>query len=201
MAKDNKLKQVITKVIVRILIWCVSTLRYDRNQRPTKPCIVALWHEDISTACRFFSNYDAVTLASPSRDAENLSVPVLIANNITLLRYTASKPDLATQGIYKMLQFKGNYCLGLTIDGPTGPRRQAKAGVLILAARLGIPLYACRFSYRHFRLKSSWDKTKIPLPFTKIHAHISEPILLNRKSNIRSELAKLDKLMLELGDD
>ncbi len=200
MAKDNKLKQVITKVIVRILIWCVSTLRYDRKKRPAKPCIVALWHEDISTACRFFSNYDTVTLASPSRDAENLSVPVLIANNITQLRYTASKPDLATQGIYEIMKYKEN-CLALTIDGPSGPRRKSKAGVLILAARLGIPLYACRFSYRHFRLKSSWDKTKIPLPFTKIHAHISEPILLNRKSNIRSELTKLDKLMLELADD
>lgn len=201
----HKITQLITsaiiKVIIKVLIWCVSTLRYDRAQRPIKPCIVAVWHEDIAVVCRFFSNYNSVSFASPSKDAERLSVPVLTANNIQLLRYTASKPDLAVKGLYEMLKFKGDYCIGMTIDGPTGPWRKAKAGVLILAIRLGLPVYACRFSYKHVRLNSTWDKTKIPLPFGKIHAKISPPILLDRKANIRDELVKLENTMHQLGDD
>lgn len=198
---SQRIASALVKGIVKVVIWFVHTLRYDRSQRPPKPCIVAVWHEDIAVVCRFFSNYNAVSVVSPSRDGELLAVPVLTANNIVVLRHTASKPESAVQGLFEMLKYKGEYCIGLTVDGPTGPRRQVKAGVLILAMRLGVPLYACRFNYKHLTFKSSWDQTKIPLPFCKIDAKISEPIMLDRRANIRSELVKFNKLMNDLGDD
>lgn len=202
MAK-NKLKKILEKIteraVAKLLMWWVSTIRYDRNQLPQKPCIFAVWHEDIMVTSRFFSNYNTVAIVSPSQDAERLAVPISDSNNITLLRFSSSKPALAVQGLYEMMKYK-EHCLGLTIDGPLGPRRKAKPGVLIISKRLGLPLYACRFSYKGFRLRT-WDKLKMPLPFTKMQANLSAPMLLDRQSDIRSSLTQLEGLMEELGDD
>lgn len=198
---SNKLNQLLTKIAVKILTWYVATLRYNRQLLPKKPCIIAMWHEEGLAGFRFFSNYNTVTMVSPSRDGGALAVPILIANNIEVVRYTSSKPELAHKGLYALLKYKGDYCIVVGVDGPTGPRRKSKAGAAILAMRMGLPLYACRFSYKSFRIKKSWDQTKIPAPFAKINAHISQPIFLNKKSSIREEMKKLDKLLLQLNPD
>lgn len=73
---------------------------------------------------------------------------------------------------------KDSISCGITIDGPKGPRRQAKPGVVIIAARSGsviIPSIAVASSYWEF---NSWDRFKVPKPFATINIIFGEHIVV-----------------------
>jgi lysophospholipid acyltransferase (LPLAT)-like uncharacterized protein len=57
------------------------------------------------------------------------------------------------------------HLIGITPDGPRGPRRQAALGVAQLAALSGVPVVplAARTS-RRIQL-NTWDRMRVPLPF------------------------------------
>jgi lysophospholipid acyltransferase (LPLAT)-like uncharacterized protein len=55
--------------------------------------------------------------------------------------------------------------IGITPDGPRGPRRQAAAGVAQLAALSGVPVLPCAArTSRRIQLQT-WDRMPVPLPF------------------------------------
>lgn len=65
---------------------------------------------------------------------------------------------------------------GLAPDGPCGPARDARKGILHLSARSGVPIIPVRIRCsRSFQLRS-WDQKVIPLPFGKITVRYGQPI-------------------------
>ncbi|OYW24520.1 MAG: hypothetical protein B7Z55_01950 [Planctomycetales bacterium 12-60-4] len=65
----------------------------------------------------------------------------------------------------------------ITPDGPRGPRRELKAGVVYLASQTGRRICACAYTCRRgWRIQGSWTDMLIPLPFTTVYLIISEPI-------------------------
>jgi lysophospholipid acyltransferase (LPLAT)-like uncharacterized protein len=55
--------------------------------------------------------------------------------------------------------------IGITPDGPRGPRRVAAAGVAQLAALSGVPVLPCAAqTTRHWVLRT-WDRMVVPKPF------------------------------------
>ena len=58
--------------------------------------------------------------------------------------------------------------VGLTVDGPRGPRRVAKPGVAILAARTGAPIIPHAFAVRPAWRLRSWDRFSIAKPFAHV---------------------------------
>ena len=65
---------------------------------------------------------------------------------------------------------------GFTLDGPRGPRRVAKPGIAILAARTQLPIVPNAFvAERCWRL-SSWDRHPIQKPFSRIICAYAPPV-------------------------
>ena len=62
------------------------------------------------------------------------------------------------------------------MDGPVGPRRVAKPGIAILAARTGLPIIPHAFTARPVWRLNSWDKFPIPKPLAKIRSAYGLPI-------------------------
>jgi lysophospholipid acyltransferase (LPLAT)-like uncharacterized protein len=71
----------------------------------------------------------------------------------------------------ELLQRVRQFHVAITPDGPRGPRRKIKTGIVFLASHSGraiIPgAYACR---RSWTIRGSWTDMMIPWPFTEIHA-------------------------------
>jgi len=62
----------------------------------------------------------------------------------------------------------------MALDGPKGPALIAKPGAEWLANKTKVPLAKVEVKYsRAFRL-NSWDKTFIPLPFSKITIFVKQ---------------------------
>jgi hypothetical protein len=55
--------------------------------------------------------------------------------------------------------------IGITPDGPRGPRRQAQLGAARLASAARVPVIAIAFSVRWGRFLKSWDRFLLPFPF------------------------------------
>ena len=66
--------------------------------------------------------------------------------------------------------------VAFTVDGPRGPARVVKAGVVFLAGLTEHPILPYHIeSDRHWTL-NSWDLTQIPKPFSTVALVIGEPI-------------------------
>ena len=61
-------------------------------------------------------------------------------------------------------------------DGPAGPARVLKKGVLHVSAQAGVPIVPVRIRCSRSVTLRSWDRKIIPLPFATISVHFSAPI-------------------------
>jgi lysophospholipid acyltransferase (LPLAT)-like uncharacterized protein len=60
----------------------------------------------------------------------------------------------------------GEY-VGVTPDGPRGPRMQAAQGVVFAARHAGVPILPLSYAAKGSKILSSWDRFLIPLPFCR----------------------------------
>ncbi len=92
---------------------------------------------------------------------------------------------------------RAGYSTVVLPDGPAGPRRVLKRGVLHLAADSGVPIVPLRLEASRSITLPTWDRKEFPAPFSTIRLHIGRPIAV--------AVAELDHaaelLVLELGGD
>jgi fatty-acyl-CoA synthase len=65
-------------------------------------------------------------------------------------------------------------------DGPSGPARSLKKGVLHIALQSGVPIVPLTISASRFVSFPSWDCKKHPLPFNRIRVFIHNAICVDR---------------------
>ncbi len=61
-------------------------------------------------------------------------------------------------------------------DGPSGPAKSLKKGVLHLAEKSGAPLVALNVTCTHSISLPTWDSKRFPLPFSSIRVVVQAPI-------------------------
>jgi lysophospholipid acyltransferase (LPLAT)-like uncharacterized protein len=66
--------------------------------------------------------------------------------------------------------------MAFTVDGPRGPRREAKTGAVLLAKKTGNPMLPFSVECDRFWTIGSWDRLQIPKPFTRARFIVSSPI-------------------------
>lgn len=67
-------------------------------------------------------------------------------------------------------------------DGPSGPRRALKKGVLHIALQTGVPIVPLTISASRSLSFPSWDCKKHPLPFNRIKVTVYEAISVNMQN-------------------
>lgn len=93
----------------------------------------------------------------------------------------------------------------ITPDGPQGPRRQLKDGILFLASHTGIPILpTCFASRRHWTVKGKWTDTLIPKPFGHVFLIVGAPLAIppdlsredfqKYRARLQSEMDRLDAI-------
>jgi hypothetical protein len=72
---------------------------------------------------------------------------------------------------------------GVIVDGPRGPALEAKAGAVVLARATGLPIVPGTWWARPLVRGRSWDRTIVPLPFSRIVFAFAEPIVVPRDAD------------------
>jgi hypothetical protein len=62
---------------------------------------------------------------------------------------------------------KTGEALGITPDGPRGPRMRASEGIVALARLTGLPVIPATYATSNRRILGSWDKFVLALPFSR----------------------------------
>jgi lysophospholipid acyltransferase (LPLAT)-like uncharacterized protein len=156
--------------------------------------IICFWHDRILLGTYFFRKRGILVMSSQSFDAE------YTARSIQRFGYGVIKGSSTRGGsraLIEMIRAMSNgYPTGFSIDGPRGPRYEAKPGPVILAKKTGNPILPFVIEPQKFWMVKSWDRMQIPRPFTKAVVIISEPIYVNEKADdieIESKLKELQR--------
>ncbi len=87
-------------------------------------------------------------------------------------------------------------CVGVTPDGPRGPRMRAKPGAVKAAQLSGTPMIPVTGAVSHRRILGTWDRFYLALPFCPGIILWGEPIHVPRRANDQ-ELERLRALLEE----
>lgn len=85
-------------------------------------------------------------------------------------------------------------CVGITPDGPRGPRMRAKIGAIKAAQSTGVPILPVTGSIRRCRFLKTWDRFCFAEPFSRGVILFGEPLSVPADAD-RTEL---ERLRLEL---
>ncbi len=89
--------------------------------------------------------------------------------------------------------------VGITPDGPRGPRRVAAAGVASLAALSGAAVLPCAAATTRRRVLKSWDRMVLPLPWGRGVVVCGAPIMVAREAG-DTALAMIGAALTEAAD-
>jgi hypothetical protein len=82
--------------------------------------------------------------------------------------------------------------LVVSCDGPFGPYRVVKPGVLIVARESGVPIQPWAVASRPpVRLNRRWDRMIVALPFGRLRVYAGEVIRVAERDRIKPRLAEL----------
>ena len=99
------------------------------NMEEDKPYVLALWHNKVvATVLALGFIKKRAGLASPSADGELISVP-LEKLGYKMIRGSSGKDSV--KGLVQLIKaVKEGYTIGTPLDGPKGPRFEAKQGMM-----------------------------------------------------------------------
>ncbi|MDR1834637.1 MAG: lysophospholipid acyltransferase family protein [Fusobacteriaceae bacterium] len=178
---EKKKYRVIGSVLYCILKLLSRTLRIKIINEsgvdlPASNYIVGFWHDKLLIPTLITPGFfqKRAVLVSPSKDGELISVP-LEKSGFEIIR--GSSGENSVSGLLSLMRcLKRGFSIGTPLDGPKGPRLKAKAGLLYLSQKTGVPLLPVGGQYRRkLILKKTWDRFQIPLPFTTIVCILGKP--------------------------
>ncbi|ALJ56908.1 hypothetical protein AMD24_00748 [Candidatus Xiphinematobacter sp. Idaho Grape] len=174
---------------------------------PSFPVIIAFWHNRIlAVILAFLRKYPACrrgifALASPSQDGEILAA-VMAAFCIGAVRGSSSRRgSQALLGLTTKLQ--QGFDIAVTPDGPRGPRYHLHPGLLFLASTTGARILPIHVNFSCAITLRSWDKFRIPLPFSRVEVVIAPYEILAkdiRRSTLEVERARIETLLKNEAD-
>ena len=129
-------------------------------------------------------------LSSDSKDGER-SAATWRWFGIHAVRGTAGHSG--AQALVKMIQaVKQGWDLGITVDGPRGPRQQAKPGVLAVSRKTGAWIVPVCVAYETAWALRTWDALLIPRPFSRVVVRYGAPFRVAPEDREAVHLAELE---------
>jgi hypothetical protein len=135
--------------------------------RPGGPVIAAFWHGHMLVPMIVFRNRRLRVLVSRSRDGERVA---RVAAHFGIGAVRGSSSRGGAMAMKELLELAGRATthLGVTPDGPRGPRHQVAPGIIYLAERTGFPIFPVVVGMdRYWVLPSKWDEFLLPRPFAR----------------------------------
>lgn len=140
-----------------------------------RPFILAFWHGRILMMPYCWRRDKPINmLISQHRDGQIIARTVSHFGISTIVGSSSRGGSAALRAMLQSL--KGGTCVGITPDGPRGPRMRASAGIVQVARMSGRPIIPCSFATRRRKLLGSWDRFAVALPFSSGLFVWGEPI-------------------------
>lgn len=159
--------------------------------------IFALWHGELMMGLFAYKGYkkskDADVIISKHHDGELISRVVKIFGG-GVLRGSSSKGGLFVLKA-GLKSIKKGRDIGITPDGPKGPRHSVANGVAVLAQKMSVPIVAANIKASRAWRMNSWDQFAIPKPFSRLDFYYSDPFYVHDMSLEEAKTTIHERLM------
>ncbi len=146
--------------------------------------IIVMWHERLFVPVYFFKKSlrkNMYPLISKSKDGEMIAYILKKQGFNVELRGSSSRGGVRVLSLMVKKLLDGKVIL-VTPDGPRGPRRELKEGVLHVALKSKAPIIGMGYRASSEFVFNSWDKFKLPKPFSKTDIFFSKPYFIDDKN-------------------
>lgn len=170
---------VLGALVVRVLgmTWRIDRsglAAFDERIAAGERCVFAFWHARMFPLVYTHRHRAIVVLISRHHDGE------LIARIIERLGFRTARGSSTRggeEGARDLLRLAAERALlAITPDGPRGPAERVKPGLAWIASRSGLPVIPVATAARSAWVFRSWDRFRIPKPFTRVVVAYGDPI-------------------------
>lgn len=183
--RDRWLIPYIAAVVALVIRLWMSMMRVrivsaDGRKHPADPresqFIYAFWHEGLLAPLA--TRPRIRVLISQHTDGE------MIAQIVERLGIGVIRGSTARGGCQALLEMiraaGGDTHLGITPDGPRGPRRELKPGAVMIASQTGLAIVPTGIGFVRAWRFGSWDRFALPLPGSIMVGVMGAPIFVPR---------------------
>ena len=179
--------------LLSLALWAVTSSwrrRWDNQKEPEPipgPVIFCIWHNPLAInsysklAHKKWPAKGLAALISASRDGAFLAA-VVEKLGIQTIRGSSSR-----RGAQALLEatswLEKGFSVGITPDGPRGPRYKIQPGIIQLAQVSGRPIVPISSYVRRKYCFRSWDQFQIPYPFARCNLRYGAPIYVPRDAS------------------
>lgn len=169
----------------RVVLWPLGlvlklwgrSLRFDATPddllaygKRDEPVAMVLWHNRLFLAAEIVRRYrggrPAYALVSASQDGAWLSAFFTLAGLATVRGSSSRRGREAATALVETL--RAGHDIGLTPDGPRGPRYELKPGGIVVARAARAPLLLIGAEFEAAWRLRSWDRFCVPRPFSRV---------------------------------
>ena len=160
----------LASIIIRILYISNKKSFFIEKPSTKDPLIFAVWHGDLLMLPYLYKQYRkkpfAKVIISDHFDGK------IISKTIKYFDLKTIKGSTRKGGVKALLDgikaLKEGYDIGITPDGPKGPRHTVHDGVIVMSKKSQTNIVAVKIKPTKYWEFNSWDKFKIPKPFGEI---------------------------------
>ena len=168
-------------VFIRLLgsTWRVKWKGMENLEKARKlshNVVFSFWHGRFLVLTYTHRGKDIQVLTSEHYDGD------LIGRTIKWLHFGNLKGSTTRGGAKAIRQIVGvlkkGLDVGLTVDGPTGPRGIVQQGAVEVSRMTGCVIVPLLNTAHRRYLFNSWDRFQLPIPFSKVVVSYGEPVVI-----------------------
>ena len=167
-----------------------------------RPVVLAFWHGRMVYFIHLYHRQRFTVLVSQSQDGEIIS-QILARFGVHTTRGSTSRGG--TRALLEVVKrLRQGFHIGITPDGPRGPRYQVQPGIVMIAKKTGAPILPATYSAKWRTVFGSWDAFLLPLPFSRVVVVYGEPVyvppdasgalLQTKRSEVEARLQQITAL-------
>jgi hypothetical protein len=159
--------------------------------------VFAIWHESNLVACtaNFKLRATKRVISFSTRGFRGIVMNTMLealGSAVVALPEEQNRAEAARLALEMARIGREGESLVVSCDGPLGPYRVAKPGVLIVARESGLPIQPWAVSIRPaLRLAGRWDRHLVPLPFCRMRVDEGTQIRIAVREPLKPRLAEL----------
>ncbi len=167
------------------------------------PILGAFWHNRLGMMTYAWIKDDPFYMMISSHGDGKLISDIVSYHGISTIHGSTTRGGASAMR-NAVLKLKEGHCVGITPDGPRGPRYTVQQGAINIARKAEVDIFTCAYCVTNRIVFNSWDKFIFPLPFSKgvyVYSKALKYEEFKDKESTEKAYKKLQKLMIKAASD
>ena len=178
-------QRVVSWILAKCILLTAWSIRWEKKTLVAapvvhtlgQPIIAVFWHSRIM---QMFEGWPMAKplamLQSPHPDGKLIAAAIQRIGFQTIWG-SSTKGKGGAAGLRNLIKaLRGGLSIGITPDGPRGPRMHLSPGVVAAARLSGAPIIPAAWNTKHRKVLRTWDRMVLPCPFSRGVIIWGEPI-------------------------